>query len=1522
MPGRRRIPRLAPVPRPEVVPLSLTQQRLWLLDQVQGESVAYNNIFALRLRGPLDEDAWAAALTVISDRHEALRTRFPTVDGEPRQVVTPPGPLRVRREDLAGLAPDERENEARRIVAEEQLRPHDLATAPPVRYLLIRIAPDDHISAVAMHHIVCDAGSFDVIRRELGRYYPVLAAGGVVEDEPSALQYADYALWQRDLAASGRLDTQLAYWRRALHDAPATSTIMTGRRPDRHDGRTETGASHDFSVEPALTDRLQRLSRDATATLFMTLFAAFGLLLSWQRPDRRGDVVVGVPFDGRSDRRLTDLVGMFVNTLAVRVRCAPELTFRALSREVRDTLLESYGNSDVPFDRVVRELAPSRDTRWNPIFQVMFQLQHATGDGDTLDGLDVTTYPPAPQPAKFDLTVNVVLADGRLTGDITYAATSFEEEAIARLAEDYQALLAAVAADPDRPVGTLAPHTTPAPTVPVSLAPGQPAAPVRRAPNTALEALLLGIFTEVLGTGAVGVHDSFFDLGGHSLLAIKLMRRVNAETATRTPINAIFRRPSVAELAELLSGRENRATAGALSDLGFVADAQLDPAITAGPVGTPVRTPPRQVLLTGATGLLGAHVLHETLLRSDATVACLVRATDEAAAMARLRDALTHHQLWDEALAWRIVPVCGDLARPLLGLDAAAFERLAEDVDAIYHVGARTNLLDGYDRVRPTNVAGTHEILRLASRRPGTAVHHVSTISTVVGGPADPEVLPADWSADPELLVPNGYLRSKWVAEQLVRLAGERGVPTAVYRPGRLCGDSRTGAMTGNDAFWHYVRACVELRAMPDAGGWLDAEVDLVPVDFVAAAFVRLAFTAEPAGQAYNLTNPTTTTLRTVLAHLRRLGYPLREVPHLHWLELLGTAAVRRPPTDTTSLHSVSLLNSVGDAPNPAAAPRKVSRANVERDLAGTGVVCPAIDTQVLDRYLAFFTAAGFLSPAGDGPPETSAGGSSSDNGAPAGAKPVLSRGVGRPLEQVPADFLTRFDVAAGRTPSAIAVRDGSATRTFAELAGDAHAVAARLWERGIGTGARVAIHLDHGAALVAVVIGVMRAGATFVPVDPRHTDARTARILHDSKADLLVHGERPVPAGGPPRIPAADLLAESGDGAALPPTGRGAFPPTDPEASAYVLFTSGSTGEPKGVVVPHRALAAYLDWATTRYLCRGPHGAPLFTSIAFDLTLTSALAPLCHGRTVHAVSVDRGVSGVADLLADGESFGFVKLTPGHLRVLLAELESRPARGRVSCLVVGGEQLPGDLVRAWHDVQPETVVVNEYGPTETTIGCCAYEIGPGEAGVAPARVPIGRPIPGVVLRVLDERGDPVPDGEPGELYVGGTCLADGYLDRPDLTAARFVADPVTGGAAALYRTGDLVRHLPGGDLVYLGRADGQLKVRGHRIEPAEVESAIRAAAGVRDSAVTAWVRAEDDVRLVAHVVVEPGADWTEIRTGIAETLADRLPPHLIPDHVQPVDRIPLDRNGKVDRRRLPEPASVHSGAELGGDLLR
>jgi amino acid adenylation domain-containing protein len=436
---------LAPLPREGVLPLSFAQERLWFVEQLRPGGSTYAMASRVGLSGVLDADALRRALEEIVRRHEALRTVFPATDGRPEQVVLPAGAMALEPEDLSGLPEAERGAELDRRVREAALAPFDLERGPLFRVRLLRLAPDEHLLFVGMHHVVSDGWSLGVLFGEMAALYGAFARGEESPLPPLPVQYADYAAWQRDWLAGEPLERQLGWWRGSLADAPRVLELPADRpRPPVQSGR---GALHAFALSRDLSDGLHALARREGATLFMTLLAGFQLLLA--KYSGQDDLLVGTPVAGRTRPELEGLIGFFVNTLALRGRPDGDTSFRAFLARTRDETLGAFAHQDLPFERLVEELAPERDLARNPLFQVVFSLQSAERGTPELPGLRMRVREEETHTAKFDLTLSLADGEDGVSGSLEYATDLFDAATAGRMARHLTVLLAGVAADPD-----------------------------------------------------------------------------------------------------------------------------------------------------------------------------------------------------------------------------------------------------------------------------------------------------------------------------------------------------------------------------------------------------------------------------------------------------------------------------------------------------------------------------------------------------------------------------------------------------------------------------------------------------------------------------------------------------------------------------------------------------------------------------------------------------------------------------------------------------------------------------------------------------------------------------------------------------------------------------------------------------------------------------------------------------------------------------------------------------------------
>ncbi len=1001
------------------LPLSFGQQRLWFIHQWEPESPAYNLPQAVHLRGRLDLATLERSLSEIVRRHESLRSRFESHDGQPVQLIDPAGALPIPLEQIDGGQPDTRMATVQRRLIEEARRPFDLQHGPLLRARLFRLGADEHVMLLVMHHIISDGWSNGVLVRELGALYRAFAAGQPAPLAELPLQYADYAAWQRDWLQGETLERQLDYWRNQLAGAPPVLALPTDR--PRPPVQRYGGAVHPLRLPGPLIEALKALGQREGASLFMTLMAAFQVLL--YRHSGQEDILVGTPIANRNRSEIEGLIGFFVNTLVLRADLSGGPSFRALLAQVRQTALAMQDVQDLPFERLVEELHLERATSYAPLFQVCMALQNAPLPELTAPGLTLTPMEIDDGTAQFDLYLELYEAADGLRGRLKYNTDLFEPGTIARMAEQFQTLLAGIVAKPD----------------------------------TSIERL-------------------------------------------------------------------------------------------------PLLTP-----------------------------------------------------------------------------------------------GQRQQMLDRHRHTAP---------------------------------------FPAERTLH------------GWFAEQ------------------------------------------------------------------------------------------------------------------------------------------------------------------------------------------------------------------------------------------------------AARTPDRPALVDGDASLSYRELDRRSSQLAHYLRARGVEPGGLVGLCVERSAAVVVGILGILKAGCAYVPLDPAYPAERLAFMLRDSQARALI-----VQTAGSE----VDLLPESADSllatvaldrdqdAIAQQPDSAPVEQTTPAGLAYVIYTSGSTGTPKGCLVSH-ANVVRLFTATEHWYGFDEHDVwTLFHSYTFDFSVWEIWGALLYGGRLVVVPyhTSRSPEAFYDLLAR-ERVTVLNQTPSAFRQLSAVDESRSPRADMALrfVIFGGEALEFASLRSWFvrrgDQRPQ--LVNMYGITETTVHVTYRPISLRDVEQDSGSL-IGVPIPDLELYILDSQGAPVPVGVPGELYVGGAGVAQGYLNRPELTEARFIERLETGGlrlvdaevsetsqfmprvsgdelqasspkphASRLYRTGDRARYLASGDIEYLGRLDQQVKIRGFRIELSEIEAALARCEGVQAAVVEAREHLPGDTRLVAYVV--PAAAVAPAAAELRATLLQQLPDYMVPSIFITLAALPLTSSGKVDRRALPAPSSL------------
>ena len=1641
-----------PRPRPDgTAPLSFAQQRQWVLEQMQPGTPAWNVSASQRLRGPLDVPALERALDALRRRHESLRTTFSQRGGQPVQVIHPFAPVPLPVEDLSSLGPAAREAEAERRATADLDTGFDLAAGPLFRARLLRLAADDHVLLACMHHVVSDGWSVGVIGRELAALYGAFAAGRPDPLPAPALQYADFAAWQREWLSGERLAGEVEFWRRTLAGAPpALELPLDHPRPPVQAHR---GARVSVDLPPAAAGRLRALAREENATLFAVLLAALRVVLA--RWSGQGDVVIGTAVAGRTRVETEGLVGLFVNTLALRAPVAGDPAFRQQLRRERDAALDAFSHQELPFERVVEELKAPRDPSRTPVFQVMLSLHAAGAEPAGLPGLE--SEPPLAeiQSSKFDLVFEAFDFGGGLTIALDYDVALFEAATAQALVDHLAHVLGGAAERPDAPISALAeplpaalPREVPARADRPASPAGGDAAPARHEPpSNADEELLAAIWADVLGVERVGAGDDFFDRGGQSLLATQVAGRIRQVFGVELPLGAVFEAPVLRDQARRISAlrggsgapetsipRADRAAPLPLSfaqeRLWFIGQMLPESAAYNVPLALELLGPVDAAALERAVG--------EVVRRHEALRTVIVQ--EGGGAVQRVEPFTGFHLPVSDLTAWP-----GDRqdeAQRLLDADARAPFVLAEGPV----LRARLLRLEAEDHV--LSLVIHHVATDLWSG--GVLLRELAALYDAfrAGRPSPLAELPiqyADFAA-----WQRGWLRGDALERQMEywrrRLAGapavlelpaDRPRPpvqdlSGTLLPFALPADAvafaralarREGAtlfmvlMAAFQALLHrwtgeddlVVGSPIANRTRPELEGligFFDNTLALrgdLSGDPTFAGLLRRV--RETTLEAYAHQDVPFEKLVDELKVPRSVSHTpvfqvmltLQNAPDTDIQDRLGEARLRPRVVETaTARFDLTLILAEGD----------------EGGLSGWAEYATALFDEATIRRLTRHL--GTLLREAASAPHLPVSTLSLLSAAERGQVVRAFNATDRPRAAETVHALVAAQAA--RTPDAVAVEHGGERVTYAELEARANRLARRLRRLGVGPDARVAVAMERSIDLVVATYATLKAGGCCVAVDPGYPPERVAYMLADSRAAVVV-----TTTGVAARLPGIGAAVVRVDAereaiAAEPADDPGVA--VDPENLLYVLYTSGSTGRPKGAALPHRALANLIRWQMERWeagagadeagvRAAGPAGRGLprpyagigahdvavrgdgtvgarhassvpasartsgtgydpaaaamgdgadanperatgpaartlqFASLSFDVSFQEIYTTWASGGTLVLIDDDTRRDGEALLRhLRQERVERLFLPFAALQNLAETAEAGDAHlPHLREVITAGEALRSTpQLRAFFRANPQAVLENQYGPSETHV-VSAQRVA-GDPAAWPALPPIGAPVDNTRLYVLDARQQPAPLGVPGELYAGGTNVARGYLGRPALTAEKFVPDPFGPAGSRLYRTGDRARwreareevrecvsaevreqrsapasaqnqrthaltHSRTCVLEYIGRTDFQVKLRGFRVEPGEIEAALAEHPSVAQAAVA--VRGEGAARrLAAYVVPAAGAapDAGELRAH----LAAHLPDYMVPSAWRVMEALPLTPSGKVDRRSLPDPA--------------
>ncbi len=1529
-------PPLLPAPRDRPIPLSFSQERLWFIDQLDEGSAAYNITVGLRLSGPLHEDALEKSLREIVRRHEILRTNFIRVNGSPAQVVTPSVNAFLRKVDLRSLPGNTREDEARRLIAQESKKDFNLASDALIQGCLIRLEDEAHVLFLVAHHIVFDGWSAGIVVQELTSLYEAFSKGTPSPLRELPIQYADYTVWQRRLLAGDVLETHLNYWKRRLAGAPGVLNLPTCRQ--RPAIQTFQGSFKPFEIGPALTAALNTLSRQSGATLFMTLLTAFAVLL--YRYSGQEDVVIGSPIANRTRKEIEPLIGFFVNTLVFRTTLSGNPSFQELLDHARADALEAYSHQDVPFEYLVEKLRPERNLSYTPLFQIMFILQNVPMQDLHLTGLTVSPFGVENQLIPFDLVLSMYESGSGMKGVFVYNTSLFDAAGIGRMITHFQTLLESVVSNQRQPVSELP----------------MLSAEERRQllvtwNDTRVEFPVGGCVHHVFEAQATKSPGSVAaTLGDRRLSYGELNGRAN-------------------QLARFL--REKRVLPDAV--VGVMADRSFE-------------------TLVGVLGILkagGAYLPLDPEYPAERIMDIL----DDSGAVAVLAKEETLRRFAFTSLS----NLAARMARPVVTSPRSAIQNLDElpcpDRTLVdygkYHtrIGiapARHTVSLQASRGCPFTCQYCHEIWpkKLVARSAENVLEEITRCY--------------DAGVKRFVFVDDVFNLEKKASVALFEKIIQRRMDVQLFFPNGLRGDILTKDVIDLMAEAGTVNLDIALEsASPRIQKLVKKNLNLEKffenADYITKKYPHIILEMEI---MFGFPTETEEEALLTLDFLKKLTWV--HFPNVNILKIFPNTKMHRLAIEHgITEEAIRNSSNLGYHELPDTLPfskgfvrQYQSRFMSEYFLVKERLlkVLPAqmsilTEDELVQKYDSYLPAkiktfsdvlrvAGITgSEIGDARPLSDDRMAAPDfsekmkNRFPAakkadGALRVLLLDLsllfskdaeGRLYDMVEAPLglmylMTYLDKKFGEKVKGRVAKSRIDFDSFGEL------------ERLIATERPQVIGLRTLTLFkdfFHTCVSLIREWCPGVPViaGGPYATSDYGTILADGNVDVAVLGEGEITFaeligkilenGG--RLPGDGVLREIAGIAFVPAaektlnTGREVIlldalsgkigqrastnlPPVNSETDlAYVIYTSGSTGRPKGVAMGHKPLTNLIAWHLRDNALSRAAKTLQFAPLSFDVSFQEMFSTWCSGGTLALVSSETRRDAFA-LLRLVQDAGIERM---FLPFVALQQIAEAAQGSETVptslreIITAGEQLRiTPAIARLFERSEGCALHNHYGPSESHVVTAFTLTGP--ASGWPALPPIGRPISNTKIYILDQRLQPTPVGVPGELYIGGVAVARGYLNRPELTEERFVPDPFCREAGArLYKTGDLARYLPDGNIEFLGRIDHQVKIRGFRIEPGEVEAILGKHPAVRGVAVLAREDRPGDRRLVAYFVSREGQT-----TAISELrgfLEKKLPDYMIPSTFVPLDALPLTSSGKVNRLALPAPDMPGSGeGEVAG----
>ncbi len=1538
----RKGPKLQPIARTENLPLSFGQERLWVLSQLGGDNTVYNIPFAFWLNGDLNVTALENSLREILQRHEILRTTFPSVHSQPVQVISSEMDLRLLPIGLQNLKKTEQQARIEQITQEQIRQPFDLDQGPLWRFQLLRLTPEHHLLLMTVHHIIYDGYSHSIFTQELSVLYQDFSTGKPSSLKDLPLQYADFARWQRQWLQGEVLRSQIAYWKQQLDgDIPALQlpyeTLHNNRRAEHLTYRTTyKGERVSFELSTHLSASLKALSERQGVTLYIILLTAFNLLL-YQYTQQK-DFLISSTQAGRNLPKVQGLIGFFNQIVPLRTNLSGNPSFVELVDQIHRVVLGAYQYQDLP----LQLLAEFHNLADKQLYQVMFAFQNVPTQLLKLSEVTVQAEYLNPGTSNFDLFLSLESIEDEteiIAGYFEYKTELFTAKTIAKMRLNFHDLLRIIVENPDRKLSDfqILKEVNQDQTLVQSLPSAEPFV----APRNPIETQLAQIWAEVLRREKVGIHDNFFHLGGHSLLATQVISRVNTAFSAELPILRLFEHSTIAELAQSIHDY--------LEDHPGVLQPKIQPVSRQQQL--PLSFAQQRLWFLDRLGSSSAYNLPVGLvLRGSVNVPALEQALQE---IVNRHETLRTTFATAAGIPYQVIHPQMIVNLPMVDLSESTSEAQMAEVNHLIATettrpfdlscdpmlrGLLLNLGQSSVSLPSLKFDGTetHYILLLT-------IHHIaadgwsmavlmqeltalySAFSQGLSSPLpDLPIQYADFAVWQHHYLQGDRLTRQlnyWTtqladAPQLLQLPTDRPrSPKESFRGDRvsveinadLTQQLRQLSQAQGTTLYMTLLAAFQMLMYRYSGqtdmvvGSPIANRNRQEIESLIGFFVNtLAMRVDLSGVDGKLPS-----FLEILAQVKQTAQAAYDHQDLPFEQLVGELQLERSTSIQPLFNIVFVLHNRNLNPQlqfhklqhhwfdinnkTAKYDLLLQLTETSEGLTGSFEYCTDLfEAETIRRMVGHFHT--LLTSVAIDPhqPITKL------SILPAAEKHQLLVTWNQTQVNYPKDNCIHelFEEQVQETPDAVAVVFENQQLTYDQLNCRANQLAHYLRNLGVKPEDLVGLCVERSPLMIIAILGILKAGGAYIPLDPTYPQDRLNFMLEDGKVSILLtqlilkeklphHQAKPIFLDEIEE----EITQNSPENLSKVITGSNL---------AYVIYTSGSTGKPKGVAIEQFGLYNLAKFQQSIFNLSSKSRILQFTSLSFDVSIWEILMALAAGGSLYLgskYSLLPGINLIERLRTD--KITHINLTPSALSVM--PLEDLPA---LETIIVAGEACTADLVQKWG---AKRQFFNAYGPTEITVIATVKQCDPTDP-----IAPIGQPITNTQTYLLDQELQPVPIGVPGELYIGGVGVARGYLNRSQLTQERFIANPF--GEGRLYKTGDLCRYLPDGNLVFLGRIDHQVKIRGFRIELGEIETTLRQHPNVQDVVVVA-VSEENQKRLIAYLAPQlTDSKVTELRC----YLKQKLPDYMIPSAFISLKQFPKTPSNKIDRKALPAPDIIPS----------